>query len=194
MSIYYHSFQLGELYEAVGSNDKTLLGKLEQRLQCLDPELLVAAKAIVADGLLYHATFNHDTYNSALTMIVQMLPSYRNFFEDRDYQTDYHDAWRTLPRRSLVRTYWGYLTHGRYLFDHPIAPMTGIRYGYLTQEELPEFLYLTDKYGESLPWYFFQQTVDAIKMTLDVGDDLYVSINIRGRRLRVARSNDLQNK
>ncbi|MGZ4122739.1 MAG: hypothetical protein ACXVOI_05950 [Tumebacillaceae bacterium] len=193
MSIYYHSFKLGELYEAIGSKDKTLVQKLESLLLAEEPELLTAVKAILIDGLLYHELFAEHTYNAAITEIVRVLPSYRNFFDDKDYQIDYHDAWRRLPRRSLLRQYWGYLTHGRYLFDHPITPKTSIRYGYLTQEELPEFLQLVVKDGEQLPWYFFQQTIDAIKMSQQVGDDLFVSIHIKGRRYRVIRPGDLQN-
>lgn len=187
MSIFYHSFRLAELYDAVGSNDSALLARLEQRLHHRDPDLLVCAKAILQDGLLYHELFSDDTYNDALNKIVQVLPSHRNFFDDKDYQIDYHDAWRRLPKHSLLREYWGYLTHGRYLFDHPISPRTVIRYGYLTQEELPQFLHLVEKEDDRLPWYFFQQSIDAIRRSLEVGDDLYVAIHIKGRRYRVIR-------
>ncbi|HEU4965087.1 MAG TPA: hypothetical protein VFV52_14765 [Bacilli bacterium] len=187
MSIFYHSFRLAELYEAVGSNDSALLARLEQVLHPRDPDLLVCAKAIIRDGLLYHELFSQDTYNEALNKIVQVLPSHQNFFDDKDYQIDYHDAWRHLTRGSLLRQYWGYVTHGRYLFDHPIAPQTVIRYGYLTQEELPQFLHFVEQEGERLPWYFFQQSIDAIRQTQEVGDDLYVAIHIKGRRYRVIR-------
>jgi hypothetical protein len=192
MSIVYHSFRLGELYEAVGSNDLQLLAKLDVQLLERDPELLTAAKAILIDGLLYHEAFTDDLYNDALIHIVRLLPSYRSFSEDLDYHIDYHDAWRHLPRRSLLRRYWGYLTHGRYLFDHPIHPSTRLRYGFLTREELPEFLHLVEKEGEKLPWYFFQGNVDAVRLTTEVGDDLFVSIHIKGRRYRVIRVRDTQ--
>jgi hypothetical protein len=193
MSIYYYSFRLGELYEAIGSNDQDLYRKIDLHLQH-DPELLTVCKAIISDGLLYHEFFAEDLYNDALNHIVRALPSCRNFFDDKDYQIDYHDAWLRLPKKSLLKRYWGYLTHGRYLFDHPVSPMTMIRYGYLTQEELPQFLHLVEQDGEKLPWYFFQHTIDAIRMSQSVGDDLYVAIHIKGRRYRVIRPGDLQNR
>lgn len=105
MSIYFHSFRIGELYDAIGSHDAKILKKLETGLLVRDPELLVCTKAIVADGLLYHDLFSDDIYNAAITHIVQLLPSHRNFFEEKDYQTDYHTSWLELPKSSL----WGYI-------------------------------------------------------------------------------------
>lgn len=194
MSIYFHSFRIGELYDAIGSHDAKILKKLETGLLVRDPELLVCTKAIVADGLLYHDLFSDDIYNAAITHIVQLLPSHRNFFEEKDYQTDYHTSWLELPKSSLLRTFWGYLTHGRYLFDHPISPRTSIRYGFLTQEELPQFLQLVQREDERLPWYFFQHTLDAIRMTEAVGDDLFASIHIKGRRYRVISATNRRNE
>lgn len=193
MSIYYYSFRLGELYEAIGSNDQDLLHKIDLLLHH-DPELLTVCRAVITDGLLYHEFFAEDLYNDALNNIVQALPSCRNYFDDKDYQIDYHDAWLRLPKRSLIKRYWGYLTHGRYLFDQPVSPMTLIRYGYLTQDQLPQFLQMVEQEGERLPWYFFQHTIDAIRMSQSVGDDLYVAIHIKGRRYRVIRPGDLQNR
>ncbi|PWK15804.1 hypothetical protein [Tumebacillus permanentifrigoris] len=193
MSIYYYSFRLGELYEAIGSNDKDLLHKIELQLPH-DPDLLTVCRAVLIDGLLYHEFFAEDLYNDALNHIVQALPSYRNFFDDKDYQIDYHDAWLRLPKKSLLKRYWGYLTHGRYLFDHSVSPLALIRYGYLTQDELPQFLQMVEQEGERLPWYFFQHTIDAIRMSQSVGDDLYVAIQIKGRRYRVIKPGDLQNR
>lgn len=193
MSIYYYSFQLGDLYEAIGSNDKSLLQQLELMLQH-DPELLTICRAVISDGLLYHNLFAEDLYNDALNKIVQALPGSRNFFDDKDYQIDYHDAWCRLPAKGLLKRYWGYLTHGRYLFDHTISPLTLIRYGFLTQDELPQFLHLVEQEGERLPWYFFQHTIDAIRMSQSVGDDVFVAIHIKGRRYRVIRPEDLQNR
>ena len=187
MSILYYSFQLGQLYDALGSNDRSLMDWLEMRFLYRDPELLTAIKAILADGLLYHELFTEDTYNEALTEIVQVLPSFEQHFDDHDYQSDYHDTWRKLPRTSLLRQYWNYLTHGRYLFDHPIDPRSKVRYGYLTHDELPEFLRLAEQHGELLPWYFFQNTIDAIKQTYEDGNDLFVAIRIKGKRYRVIR-------
>lgn len=186
MSIYYYSFRLGELYDAVGSNDQLLLKKA-QLLLYRDPELYTVVQAILRDGLLYHETFSDDMYNEALTKVVQVLPSYRNIFDDKDYQVDYHDAWRKLPKGSLLRDYWNCLTHGRYLFDHPIKPKTLLRYGYLLQDELPQFLRLVEQDGGKLPWYFFQHTIGCIRQTMEAGDDLFVSIAIRGRRYRLMR-------
>jgi len=192
MSILYYSFRLGELYEAVGSNDRSLLDPLEIKLLYRDPETLTVAKAILVDGLLYHELFSEDYYNAALTQIVQVLPSFRQHFDDHDYHSDYHDTLNQLPRDSLLYQYWNYITHGRYLFDHPIAPRTKVRYGYLTQEELPEFLRLVEQDGELLPWYFFQNTIDAIKQTMEEGNDLFVAIRIKGRRYRMIRPSSSQ--
>lgn len=186
MSIYYYSFRLGELYDAVGSNDQLLLKKA-QLLLYRDPDLYTVVQAILRDGLLYHEAFSDDLYNDAITKIVHVLPSYQNIFDDKDYQVDYHDAWRKLNKKSLLREYWNYLTHGRYLFDHPIHPKTLLRYGYLLQDELPQFLRLVEQEGAKLPWYFFQHTIQAIKKTQEAGDDLFVSIAIRGRRYRLLR-------
>lgn len=194
MSIYYHAFHLGELYEAIGSRDQKLLQQAEARLSSIDPELLVVVKAILQDGLLYHELFSHDLYNRALNKLVPLLPSSHTYMEEKDYQIDYHDAWRKLPRHTLLRTYWGYLTHGRYLFDHEIQPLTNHRYGYLSNDELPQFLRLVEKEGERLPWYFFQQTSDAIRQTYEAGADLYVTIQIKGRRFRMTRPSDRQSR
>jgi hypothetical protein len=191
MSICYDSIRLGELYEAVGSNDRLLLKKA-QLLLYRDPDLYTVVQAIIKDGLLYHEAFSDDLYNAALTKIVQVLPSYKSFFDGKDYQVDYHDAWRKLPKKSLLREYWNYLTHGRYLFDHPIHPRTLLRYGFLLHEELLQFLQLVAQEGERLPWYFFQHTIDAIKKTREAGDDLFVSIAIRGRRYRLVSPNRSQ--
>ena len=190
MSIIYHSFRIGELYEAVGSNDQTLLRQLRTRQMHRDPELWTVTKAILCDGLLYHELFSEDLYNDAINQIVLTLPSHQRFMEDKDYQIDYHDALLRLPRKSLLRTYWNYLTHGRYLFDHPVHPLTRHRYGYLLNEELPQFLSLVEREGEKLPWYFFQQSIDAVKKSLEIGDDLFVSIFIKGRRYKMIRVRD----
>lgn len=192
MSILYYSFKLGELYDAVGSGDRSLLDPLEIKFLYRDPELLTVIRAILTDGLLYHDLFSENIYNLALTQIVQVLPSYRQHFDDQDYQSDYHDTWRQLPRDSLLRRYWNYITHGRYLFDHPVAPATKIRYGYLTRDELPEFLHLVEQQGELLPWYFFQHTIDTIQQTLEEGNDLFVAIRIKDRRYRVIRPGSSQ--
>ncbi|ASS74921.1 hypothetical protein CIG75_07950 [Tumebacillus algifaecis] len=186
MSIYYYSFRIGELYEAIGSNDRLLLKKAQLLLH-RNTDLYTVVQAILRDGLLYHEAFGDEQYNDALTKVVQVLPSYQNLFDDKDYQIDYHDVWRKLPKKSLLREYWNYFTHGRYLFDHPIQPKTGLRYGYLLQDELPQFLHLIEQDGLPLPWYFFQQTVPTIQQTLEAGDDLFVSITIRGRRYRLLR-------
>ena len=190
MSILYHSFRIGELYEALGSGDQSLMNRLRARLMHRDPELWTVAKAIVVDGLLYHETFPEELYNTAIIQVVQALPSYQNFSDNKDYQIDYHDALLRLPRKSLLHTYWGYLTHGRYLFDHPIHPLSRARYGYLKNEEIPEFLHLVEQECELLPWYFFQQSIDAVQKSLEIGDDLFVSIFIKGRRYKMIRVRD----
>ncbi|MFD2169018.1 hypothetical protein [Tumebacillus lipolyticus] len=190
MSIRYCSFRIGELYEAIGSGDPILLTKT-QPLLSRDPELYTVIRAIVQDGLLYHQAFSDDLYNEGIRKIVQLLPaSAPPDLDAKDYQVDYHDAWRALPERSLLRHYFNYLTHGRYLFDHPIRPTTLLRYGFLLQEELPQFLQLAEqeRLSGSLPWYFVQNTIRLIQHTCESGDDLFVSIAIRGRRYRLLRS------
>jgi len=170
----------------IGSKDQNLLLRAAPLLRH-DPELGVAAQAVVMDGLLYHDLFSDDLYNGVLNRLVPLLPSTRCLSEIKDYQIHCHDAWRKLPRRSLLRTYWGYLTHGRCLFDHPLEPGTTERYGYLTRDELPQFLHLAEREAERIPWYFFKQTVDALRRTREQGQDLYCSVQIRGRRYRLLR-------